>query len=62
MGAIVGRFFRSFGLTMTFAILVSLVIAFTLMPMLCSRFLKVTSHHQTARETGSTPHSNVAMS
>ena len=51
MGAIVGRFFRSFGLTMTFAILVSLVIAFTLVPMLCSRFLKVTSHHQSARET-----------
>ncbi|MBM4256439.1 MAG: efflux RND transporter permease subunit [Deltaproteobacteria bacterium] len=51
MGAIVGRFFRSFGLTMAFAILVSLVIAFTLVPMLCSRFLKVTSHHQGARET-----------
>ena len=51
MGAIVGRFFRSFGLTMTFAIFVSLVIAFTLVPMLCSRFLKVTSHHQSARET-----------
>src|SRR5215510_276605 len=50
MGAVVGRFFRSFGLTMTFAILVSLVIAFTLVPMLCSRFLKVTSHHQSARE------------
>ena len=50
MGAIVGRFFRSFGLTTTFAILVSLVISFTLIPMLCSRFLKVTSHHQTARE------------
>jgi len=51
MGAVVGRFFRSFGLTTTFAILVSLVIAFTLVPMLCSRFLKVTSHHQTARES-----------
>ena len=51
MGAIVGRFFRSFGLTMAFAIFVSLIIAFTLVPMLCSRFLKVTSHHQSARET-----------
>src|SRR6266702_1125327 len=51
MGAVVGRFFRSFGLTATFAIMVSLVIAFTLVPMLCSRFLKVTSHHQTARES-----------
>src|SRR6266849_6653138 len=33
------------------AIMVSLLIAFTLVPMLCSRFLKVTSHHQTARES-----------
>jgi HAE1 family hydrophobic/amphiphilic exporter-1 len=51
MGAVVGRFFRSFGLTMTFAIAVSLIIAFTLVPMLCSRFLKVTPSHQTARES-----------
>lgn len=51
MGAVIGRFFRSFGLTMTFAILVSLVVAFTLVPMLCSRFLKATSGHQTARES-----------
>lgn len=51
MGAVVGRFFRSFGLTAAFAIMVSLLVAFTLVPMLCSRFLKVTSHHQTARES-----------
>lgn len=51
MGAVIGRFFRSFGLTMTFAILVSLVVAFTLVPMLCSRFLKATGDHQTARES-----------
>ncbi len=51
MGAVVGRFFYSFGMTMTFAILVSLVVAFTLVPMLCSRFLKVSSHHQVARES-----------
>jgi HAE1 family hydrophobic/amphiphilic exporter-1 len=51
MGAVVGRFFRSFGLTMTFAIMVSLIVAFTLVPMLCSRFLKATPSHQSARES-----------
>ncbi|MBI3951303.1 MAG: efflux RND transporter permease subunit [Acidobacteria bacterium] len=40
MGGIMGRFYRSFGLTSTFAIMVSLLISFTLTPMLCSRFLK----------------------
>ena len=37
----VGRLFNSFGLTIAFAILVSLFVSFTLTPMLCSRFLKV---------------------
>jgi HAE1 family hydrophobic/amphiphilic exporter-1 len=37
----VGRLFHSFGLTIAFAILVSLFVSFTLTPMLCSRFLKV---------------------
>jgi HAE1 family hydrophobic/amphiphilic exporter-1 len=41
MGGIVGRFLRSFGLTIAFAIAISLFVAFTLTPMLCSRFLKV---------------------
>jgi hydrophobic/amphiphilic exporter-1 (mainly G- bacteria), HAE1 family len=40
MGGLVGRFWNSFGLTATFAILVSLVVAFTLTPMLCARMLK----------------------
>lgn len=35
----VGRWFGSFSLTMAFAILVSLLVAFTLTPMMCSRFL-----------------------
>jgi HAE1 family hydrophobic/amphiphilic exporter-1 len=51
MGAVVGRFFYSFGMTMTFAILVSLVVAFTLVPMLCSRFLKPSKHTQATRES-----------
>ncbi len=41
MGGIVGRFMYSFGLTMAFSILVSLLVAFTLTPMLSSRWLSV---------------------
>ncbi len=44
MGGMVGRFFSSFGLTVAFAILMSLFVSFTLTPMLCSRFLKVEKH------------------
>lgn len=40
MDGIIGRFMSSFGLTMSFAIVVSLIISFTLTPMLCSRWLK----------------------
>jgi HAE1 family hydrophobic/amphiphilic exporter-1 len=40
MGGIVGRFMRSFGYTMAFAIAVSLLVSFTLTPMLSSRWLK----------------------
>jgi HAE1 family hydrophobic/amphiphilic exporter-1 len=39
MSGIVGRFLASFGLTMSFAILVSLFVAFTLTPMLTARWL-----------------------
>ncbi len=44
MGGIVGRFFSSFGLTVAFAVLMSLFVSFTLTPMLCSRFLKLDRH------------------
>ena len=37
---VMGRFLNSFGLTMAFAIMVSLLVSFTLTPMLCSRYLK----------------------
>jgi HAE1 family hydrophobic/amphiphilic exporter-1 len=40
MEGIIGRFFYQFGLTVTFAVLVSLFVAFTLSPMLSARFLK----------------------
>ena len=41
MGGIVGRFMSSFGLTMSFSIMVSRVVSFTLTPMMCARWLKV---------------------
>jgi HAE1 family hydrophobic/amphiphilic exporter-1 len=44
MGGIVGRFMKSFGLTMAFAIIVSLLVSFTLTPMLSARWLKVERH------------------
>jgi HAE1 family hydrophobic/amphiphilic exporter-1 len=40
MGGLVGRFWRSFGLTVSFAIVVSLLVAFTLVPMLAARLLR----------------------
>jgi hydrophobic/amphiphilic exporter-1 (mainly G- bacteria), HAE1 family len=41
MEGIVGRFMSSFGYTAAFAVGVSLLVSFTLTPMLCARFLKV---------------------
>jgi HAE1 family hydrophobic/amphiphilic exporter-1 len=40
MSGIVGRFMKSFGVTMAFAIVVSMLVSFTLTPMLSSRWLK----------------------
>ena len=42
LSGIVGRFLASFGLTMSFAIAVSLLVSFTLAPMLSARMLKIT--------------------
>jgi HAE1 family hydrophobic/amphiphilic exporter-1 len=44
MGGIVGRFMSSFGFTSGFAIAVSLLVSFTLTPMLCARFVKAPKH------------------
>ena len=41
MAGMVGRFMKSFGLTMAFAVMVSLLVSFTLTPMMCARWLKV---------------------
>ena len=40
MGGIVGRLFREFALTLTFAIAISLVLSLTLTPMMCALILK----------------------
>jgi hydrophobe/amphiphile efflux-1 (HAE1) family protein len=40
MGGIPGRFLRSFGVTMAFSIAVSMLVSFTLTPMMSSRWLK----------------------
>ena len=40
MSGIVGRFMNSFGITMSAAILVSLLVSFTLTPMMCARMLQ----------------------
>lgn len=40
MGGIVGSFMQSFGLTMSFAVAVSLLVSFTLTPMLSARWLR----------------------
>jgi multidrug efflux pump len=48
MGGIVGRLFREFAVTLSVAILVSLVVSLTTTPMMCSRLLK----HQRAEDHG----------
>ena len=48
MGGIVGRFMTSFGFTMSFAILVSLLVSFTLTPMLSARWIKMKPRREDA--------------
>ena len=48
MGGIVGRFMTSFGFTMSFAILVSLLVSFTLTPMLAARWIKLPPRREDA--------------
>ena len=48
MGGIVGRLFREFAVTLSVAILVSLLVSLTTTPMMCSRLLK----HETAGRHG----------
>ncbi|HEY0380069.1 MAG TPA: efflux RND transporter permease subunit [Pyrinomonadaceae bacterium] len=59
MGGIVGRFMSSFGLTASFAIAVSLIVSFTLTPMLAARLIKRKDDPLPAG-TGSIPSENDA--
>jgi len=45
ISGIIGQFFRSFAVVVTFGVLVSLFVSMTLTPMLCSRYLKVQKQH-----------------
>jgi HAE1 family hydrophobic/amphiphilic exporter-1 len=53
MGGIVGRFMQSFGLTMAFAVMVSLLVSFSLTPMLGSRWLKAIASNGSRARHGS---------
>lgn len=53
MSGIIGMFFKSFAVVVTFGVLVSLLVSLTLTPMLCSRYLSVTHRENTLyRVTG----------
>jgi HAE1 family hydrophobic/amphiphilic exporter-1 len=45
MQGIIGRFFYAYGLAISFAVAVSLLVAVTLTPMLCARVLRREQHH-----------------
>jgi HAE1 family hydrophobic/amphiphilic exporter-1 len=51
MGGMVGRFMSSFGFTASFAIAVSLLVSFTLTPMLCSRFVKKQAQGRSSKDS-----------
>jgi HAE1 family hydrophobic/amphiphilic exporter-1 len=55
MGGIVGRFMSSFGLTASFAVAVSLIVSFTLTPMLAARFIKRKKPQSVSPGAGSAP-------
>lgn len=48
MDGMVGKFFNSFGVVVTFGVLASLFVSLTLTPMLCSRYLSVYHHDNKA--------------
>ena len=60
MSGRVGRFFFSFGVTTAVAILMSMLVSFTLTPMLCSRFLKLSKKAQRRRAPPTTAAASTA--
>lgn len=57
MSGIVGRFFFAFGITIAIAILASMLVSFTLTPMLCSRFLRLSDKTRDEIKHGRSHHS-----
>jgi len=51
-GGIMGRFFREFSVTLSAAVLVSLVVSLTTTPMMCSRLLRRSSLNEPKNEPG----------
>ncbi len=49
MGGLIGRLFHEFAITLSAAVLVSLVVSLTTSPMMCSRLLKIESKHPEGR-------------
>ncbi len=49
MGGIVGRYFREFAVTLSVAILISLMLSLTMTPMMCSRLLRPESERRHGR-------------
>ena len=45
LGGLVGRFFQAFAIVVVFGVLASMLVALTLTPMLCSRYLRVEKKH-----------------
>ncbi|HEY0100058.1 MAG TPA: efflux RND transporter permease subunit [Pyrinomonadaceae bacterium] len=62
MGGIVGRFMSSFGLTASFAVAVSLIVSFTLTPMLAARLIKRKKPQPVSPGVGSEPSEGEASS
>jgi multidrug efflux pump len=54
MGGIVGRLFKEFALTLTAAILVSMVVSLIVTPMMCARLLKKTGSHESDTQSDAT--------
>ena len=53
MGGIVGRFFREFAVTLSAAVLVSMIVSLTLTPMMCAWVLRGRPVETVGRQTGS---------
>ncbi len=60
MEGIVGRFVRSYGLTIAFAVGISAIVALTFTPMLCSRFLKLNTRENKVQQIGNKTHGKIS--